>query len=74
MKPIPAGMRESLPGRTPAASGRTWLAGYRRMPLWIARWPFADLTEQQLMERARFEAAMRSELLRGLPSAFGQLG
>jgi len=58
----------------PAASARPRLAARRHMPLWIRLWPFGDLTEQQLKERAHFEAAMRAEQLRGLPSAFGKLG
>jgi hypothetical protein len=54
----------------PAARARSWLSGLRNLPLW----PFGELTAQQLKERAHFEASMRGGQLRGLPSAFGQLG
>lgn len=38
-----------------------------------AAWPFGELTETQLLERAGMEAAMRADQLRGLPSVFGAL-
>jgi len=54
---------------TPAVVTRPWLTQRQH----VRGWPFGTLTEQQLTERARFEAAMRADRLRGLPSAFGRL-
>jgi hypothetical protein len=36
-------------------------------------WPFAELTQDQRLARAKQEARMRAGALRGLPSVFGEL-
>ena len=36
-------------------------------------WPFAELTQDQRLNRAKQEARMRAGALRGLPSCFGEL-
>lgn len=38
-----------------------------------AAWPFAELTQDQRLTRAKQEARMRAGTLRGLPSCFGDL-
>ncbi|MGK2897229.1 MAG: hypothetical protein ACSLE9_00880 [Burkholderiaceae bacterium] len=36
-------------------------------------WPFGELTQEQRLTRAKQEARMRANALRGLPSCFGGL-
>ena len=38
-----------------------------------ADWPFGELTQDQRLSRAKQEARMRANALRGLPSCFGAL-
>jgi len=38
-----------------------------------ADWPFAELTQEQRLNREKQEARMRAGTLRGLPSVFGDL-
>lgn len=38
-----------------------------------ARWVEKNLTDEQCMERARLEIAMRNDQLRGAPTCFGAL-
>ena len=51
----------------------------RALPLDITRrlapadWPFGELTQDQRLSRAKQEARMRANALRGLPSIFGAL-
>jgi hypothetical protein len=36
-------------------------------------WPFGELTQDQRLNKAKQEARMRADAMRGLPSCFGEL-
>lgn len=71
-------MHTTHPGAKPTAleAAQAQLAGFLSTPLIQAperAWHPSQLTDAQQHQRATFEAAMRADQLRALPSCFGVL-